>query len=287
MRKFMALIKKDYYISKKSLMVPIWITLGFYGMMLLSSLLPLISGKVTWNTMLNFNTNEMDAISPMINYVVNYFAVIGAGVLAVLSSIMISQSALNEDFRRNFELFHRTQPISIWLKSLSKFTVAIIGSWLVLFAVSILNFIIINLFLLIWHQFVPNMAFIAFFQGLVIYMKAVVVIVALGFFASAMFKDKAFFTGLGVLLGIHIFLVMLNTFFNLHIPLPFNLIAKLLFIDTAADITNTTELDALMKIIHTNWKTILFNMQTVYQLLVSTALFVISTYIYKSKEIKI
>ena len=287
MNKFMALIKKDYYIGKKQLLLPIWILAGFYAMMVLFSIYPLISGKFYWNSMFNVHTDEVDKLSPMINYMVNFVSIISSGLLSLLATITIAQSALNEDFRRNYELFHRTQPISIWLKSLSKFTVAIVGGWVVFFIISSVNFIIINGAFIFWHQFVPNMAFSALIQGLIVYMKAILVIGSLTFFASALFKDKAFLTGISVLLAIQVFLIIVNSFFKMHIPLPFSLIGKLLFISEKTKIEPSSTLGELNKLVHANWKLVLWNMQTIYQIVVSAILFVISTIIYKSKEIKI
>ncbi len=287
MNKFLALIKKDFYIWKKQLLLPVWILIGFYGLMAVFSIYPIVTGKFYWNSMINIHADEVDKLSPMINYMVNFVSIIASGLLSLLATITVSQSALNEDFRRNYELFHRTQPVSIWLKSLSKFTVAIVGGWVIFLIISLANFIVINSALIFWHQFVPHMAFSALVQGIIVYMKAILVIGALTFFASAIFKDKAFLTGISVLLAIQIFLIIVNSFFNLHIPLPLSLIGKILFISEKTKIEPDTTLGELNKLVHANWKLILWNMQTIYQIIVSSILFVVSTFIYKSKEIKI
>ena len=287
MNKFMALIKKDFYVSRKSLMTPIWIVVGFYGFLAMVTLYALIRGNVVFNSMINIHSEEIDSLSPFINYTVNFVSVISSGLLALLATIMVAQSALNEDFKRNYELFHRTQPVSIWLKSLSKFTISVVGGWIVFFIIASVNFILINIAFSIWHQSVPDMAFSAFFQGIVVYMKAILVIGSLTFFASSLFKDKAFLSGLGVLAAAQVLTIIINEFFNLHLPLPFNLIGKLLFISKNNGIAETTELEELHRFVKMNWKVILWNMQTVYQIFVSTILFLVSTIIYKSKEIKI
>ncbi len=287
MNKFTALLKKDYWISKKHLLIPFWIVIGFYGLMFISSLIALISGRSPFNSFINIHTTEMDSLSPTINYFVNLVATIFSGLLTLLATISISQSSLNEDFRRNFELFHRTQPVSIWLKSLSKYTMAIAGSWIVLFIISLFNFIMINSFLVFFHQFAPKLALNGFLQGIVIYMKAILVVGSLTFFASAIFRDKAFLSGLSILIGLQVLIVVINNFFNVHIPLPLTILKRLLFIPKHYNFDSTPALNELYDVVKKGWGQIFWNIQTFYQIVVSGVLFVVSTVIYKSKEIKI
>ena len=117
MNKFKTLLKKDWLINKKSLLVPFWVTGGFYLIMLISFALAYfrIGG-------MNSGFSEFPPFpSGIVNYIANMGIVGLPGVISLLITILIMQSALNEDMRKNYELFHRSQPVSLWARVGSKF----------------------------------------------------------------------------------------------------------------------------------------------------------------------
>ena len=110
MNKFKALLKKDLQISKKTLMIPLWITAGFYLLILLISAVAYFTGD------LNLDLGNIQGAPPseMINYIAN-LAIMGfPGLISLIFIIILTQGALNENIRNNSELFHRSQPVSIW-----------------------------------------------------------------------------------------------------------------------------------------------------------------------------
>ena len=145
MNKFKAILKKDWQINRKALLLPFWITLGFYIFIILSSLVALIKGDFQFS--LEFFRNiDFHNISPAFNYFINFSATILPTLMGYIFVIIISQNALNEDIRSNYELFHRSQPVSVWLRSFSKFFIGIVGNWIVLAIIIAFNFIIVNFF---------------------------------------------------------------------------------------------------------------------------------------------
>jgi len=117
MNKFKALLIKDWHINKKAVLFPIWVILGFYAIIILSSAVAYFKGDFNLLTM----HSEYDVPSAAINYIVQIMMTMVPGILMIISTLMISQSALNEDIKKNYELFHRSQPVSCWLRSGSKF----------------------------------------------------------------------------------------------------------------------------------------------------------------------
>ncbi|MCF7794422.1 MAG: hypothetical protein K9N09_11470 [Candidatus Cloacimonetes bacterium] len=191
MKKFKALMIKDYFICKKTLFVPFWITLAFYALILLSMAVGYFRGDLNISG-LEFMQDDMEI--PTLIYMINMVMVSLPGFVALLFTITLTQSALNDDLKRNCELFHRSQPVSYWLRSLSKYTVTIGGNWVVLLAIVIFNYLIANIILAFLGQF----SLIASLNGMLVsflyFAKITLLIGSITFFLSSIFKDKAFFT---------------------------------------------------------------------------------------------
>ncbi len=282
MKKFSALIKKEWHTHGSIVLVPIWITLGFYFLLLISFGFAYFKGDF------NLQLAEIQAQIkfPAINYYVNVGSVFMPGLMSLLFIIIFMQSALNEDIQKNCELFHRSQPISIWLRSFSKFIFGLMSNWLVFLMLVILNFIIINIILAFFNQLSFYPAFFGMFQMSVKYLKTGLIFGSIAFFCSAIFKDKAVFQGFAILVGINFLFLILNVMFKWNLPLPWNYFVNLIknpgmeVLDAEADLWQTKQF------IRNNWNAILWNWKTLLQIIVSGSLFVISTYIHKNKEIK-
>ena len=97
MNKFKALLKKDLQISKKTLLIPLWITAGFYLLILLISAVAYFTGD------LNINLGNIQGTPPseMINYIAN-LAIMGfPGLISLIFIIILTQGALNENVKNN------------------------------------------------------------------------------------------------------------------------------------------------------------------------------------------
>ena len=282
MNKFKALIKKDLQINKKTLMIPLWITAGFYLLILLISAVAYFTGD------LNMDLGNIQGTPPseMINYITN-LAIMGLpGLISLIFIIILTQGALNENIRNNSELFHRSQPVSIWYQSASRYIVGIAGNWLVLFAIAIFNFIVIAIIIAIADRFMFTTALAGITQSVISFMKTGLIIGSITFFFSAVFKDKAFLQGLAIIVGVQFLFIILNMLMQWNLPLPLSYIMKLINASTPASIEPEIFSENVSYYIIEMWKRILINWNTLLQIGVSGVLFVGATLIYKSREIK-
>lgn len=273
---------KDWHINKKSLLIPFWITAGFYAFILLSVAFAYFKGDM------NFSMIDLDTGSPVaeINYIVNMAILSLPGLMSLLFIIMLTQGALNEDIRKNCELFHRSQPVSIWFRTGSKYLMGITSNWAVMLIIALFNFLVINIILAIFHQFDFYSAINGMILSLISFMKTGLIIGSITFFFSAIFKDKAFFQGFAILLGVQFLFMIVNTMLNWHLPLPLTYLFKLIKLNPMEGLENDVASAGLRNHISTAWNSILFNWKTLIQLAFSGALFAGSTLIYKNKEIK-
>ena len=132
----------------------------------------------------------------MINYIAN-IAIMGfPGLMSLIFIVVLTQGGLNENIRNNSELFHRSQPVSIWYQSVSRYIVGIAGNWLVFFIIAIFNFILVAIILAIADKFIFSLAISGIAQSIISFMKTGLIIGSITFFCSAVFKDKAFLQGL-------------------------------------------------------------------------------------------
>jgi len=282
MKKFKALLIKDLQINKKTLMIPLWITAGFYLLILLISAVAYLSGD------LNFNFADIQGTPPSesINYIVN-IAIMGLpGLISLIFIIILTQGALNENIRNNSELFHRSQPVSIWYQSASRYIVGIAGNWLALFTIAIFNFIVIAIILAVTDKFIFGLAISGMAQSVISFMKTGIIIGSLTFFCSAIFKDKAFLQGLAIIVGVQFLFIILNALMQWHLPLPLNYIIKLINVATPSGMDNELVNENIVYYIREAWMRIVINWNTLLQIGVSGVLFVTATLIYKSREIK-
>ena len=282
MNKFKALIKKDLQINKKTLMIPLWITAGFYLLILLISAVAYFTGD------LNMDLGNIQGTPPseMINYITN-LAIMGLpGLISLIFIIILTQGALNENIRNNSELFHRSQPVSIWYQSASRYIVGIAGNWLVLFAIAIFNFIVVAIIIAIADRFMFTTALAGITQSVISFMKTGLIIGSITFFFSAVFKDKAFLQGLAIIVGVQFLFIILNILMQWNLPLPLSYIMKLINASTPASIEPEIFSENVSYYIGEVWKRVLINWNTLLQIGVSGVLFVGATLIYKSREIK-
>jgi len=265
--------------------MPFWITLGFYAFILLSSLIALIKGDFQFRFEM-FNGVDFSSIPASVIFFANYSVTLMPGFMMIIFAIMISQNAINEDFRRNFELFHRSQPVSIWLRSLSKFMVGTLGSWFVLLIIVAVNFIIINIIMAFFLNFDFGLALVAVLQALIKFLILTLFIGSIAFFCSAIFKDKAFLKGLALLIAIHVFFLIVNLWFGWHLPSPITYLVKLFHFSSQQQFAMHNADFDIYGFVRQNWNRILFNWKVLLQIVSGGILFASATLIYKNKEVK-
>jgi len=283
MNKFKALLTKDFRISRKTLQLPIFITAGFYLVSIILGILALIHHGV------DLKLSDLQMLpQDFLNYVVNLGIVSFPSLLCIIFTIMLAQGALNEDIRNNSELFHRSQPVSMWKRTFSKFAVSIGGNWLIMLIIVLFNFLVVNIILGIYGKFIFYPAVSGVLQGMISTIRATLVVGSLTYLASAIFPDKAFLKMLAFILGIQILLGMINILFGMHLPLPLSYLWDLI----AGGMNSINLADGhfaeigINKIVNDRWNEILFNWRFLVQILFSGIFYVAGTFIYQNKEVK-
>lgn len=282
MNKFKTLLIKDWHISKKSLIMPFWITAAFYVLILLGVAVAYFRGEIPFGDL----RGDTDIKIPYIVYLINLTLLNLPGFMMLIFTITLTQSALNEDVRKNCELFHRSQPISVWLRSLSKYTLGIGGNWVVLLIIGIFNFIVINGILATFGQTNFYASFSGFMQGFLAFAKIGLLLGSLTFFCSAVFKDKAFFQGIAILLGLNFLFLILNAILGWKLPLPLSYIIDLFSTTSIYNFEGDPSSMDLNLMVNDVWSKIFWNWKTLLQIGVSGVLFAAATYIYDKKEVK-
>ncbi len=293
MNKFLTLMKKDYYINRKNLFMPIWITAGYYVLVIIGILIAYFRSR--HGLELGIDMSEMfsePTVVYTVNYVANAVVLSLPSFLCIIFTIILTQSALNEDIRRNYELFHRSQPVSIWYRTLSKYVVGIGGLWVVFLAIGLVTFVGLNIVIAIVGKFHFGVAFTGLLQTFIVTAKVTLLLGSLCFFCSAIFKDKAFLQGLSILIGVHFLFMVLNGILGWNLPLPLSYLIKLFNLSSGfkftlgADMESSFAHEQIFDIIQDRWNHILFNWKSLLQVVVSGVLFAAATFIYKLKEIK-
>lgn len=283
MNNLKAVLAKDFRISRKTIQLPIYITIGFYLVSILLGVLALVQH----GTKLPFDELSMMP-QDLLNFAINAGIVSFPSLLCIIFTIVLAQGALNDDVRNNSELFHRSQPISVWKRTFSKFAVSIGGNWVIMIIIILFNFLVANIILGIYGKFMFYPAVSGVLQGIIGTIRSTLVVGSLTFLASSIFKDKAFLQMLAILVGIQFLLLIINLIYGLSLPLPLNYLWDLIIGGTQK--LNLGELnysgDSITEIINNRWNTILFNWRFLIQILFSGIFFVAGTYIYKNKEVK-
>jgi len=284
MSKLKALLKKDLQIGKKTLIMPVWIVLGYYLLVILGVAVAYIRSDF------QFSWGDMDMLEMPSLHIMSYLAGIGImsfpGILAVIFTLIMTQCALNEDIRRNSELFHRSQPVSVWFRSLSKYISGIAGNWLTFLAIGLFNLIIVIVVLALIHQLRLDFLMAGWLQAFVAMMKITLIVGSICFFFSAIFKDKAFLQGLAILVGIQFLIWILNILLGWNLPLPLNYLYELFGSNSLKGIESYVTESEVVYLINRNWQDLIVSWRNLIQILFSGILFICSTLIYKSKEIK-
>jgi ABC-type transport system involved in multi-copper enzyme maturation permease subunit len=280
MNKFKTLLIKDFHTNKKTLLMPFWITAGFYALMIIGLIIAYFRGEIPMDF---FRIDGVPAF-PALNYMSNLAMASMPGTLCLIFTIMLAQGALNEDIRRNYELFHRSQPVSLWKRVTSKFTISVLGSWVVFFAIVLFNFILTNIVLAIIGQFHFSSAFSGMLQAGVATLRYAILIGSIAYFFSSVFKDKAFLKGAALILGIQVLFGIMNVWFKWSLPLPASFLLSLFRVDI--NMMGAESATEISNFINQRWNEVLWNMKVVWQLLFSGAMFIVGTLIYNFKEVK-
>lgn len=280
MNKFKALLKKDWQIYKKTIKTPIWI----FGIFYLINIIILLFSYFTGNFSGIIQGDFVAAPAEALSFMGNALFVVFPGLLYLLFIIIVMQNALNEDKKIKCELFHRSQPVTLWQRTAAKYCVGILGNTAIFLLLAIINSLVLNSVLLYLGSYDLSAALHGIGLAATFYFKSAIVIGSFAFFMSSVFDNSAFFKFLGILIGLNIIVIILNGIYGWQIPTPLSYFLALVHTNPVLDESASQTFD-LNLMIRANWSNLIFKMQTLYQLITAAALYVGATLIYGRKEI--
>ena len=280
MKKFKALLKKDWQIYKKNILTPLWIFAIFYLINIIILIFSHFSGN--WSGLIQGDIAAAPAQA--LSFMGNALFVVFPGLLYLLFIVMVMQNALNEDKKIKCELFHRSQPVTLWQRTAAKYCVGILGNSAIFLIMAIINSLVLNAVLLYIGSFDLSAALHGLTLAIAFYFKSAIVIGSFAFFMSSVFDSSAFFKFLGILVGLNIIVIILNGIYGWKIPTPLSYFLALVHTSPVLDESTSQTFD-LNLMIRANWSNLIFKMQTLYQLIAAALLYVGATMIYGRKEI--
>lgn len=224
MSRLKALIIKDLQTNKKGLAVTVWIVLALYVLIIGSLIYATITNAgnltcagVPWDML-----NKPD-ISSAISFSLQVGLLFGfLGFMFAIQMLSISASLLNSDVRHKCELFHRSQPVSFWQLTGSRFIAGVGGVIGLALLVGLLQYFVGNILLLILTPLKVDwwMSLNGVLLGWLHISVSLLVLGSIGFLLSAVFKDNSVGKGALVIGGIQAAVMILNYILRLDIPLP-------------------------------------------------------------------
>jgi MFS family permease len=303
-----ALIIKDLQANRKVLLIPIWFVLSMYAVLAVSIAYATTSG----NTNMYVSGIPLDLLANenlhrMMSFVMQSAMFIGSlGMIFAMSMLIISSSLLNQDIKRKCELFHRSQPVSVWQITASRFIAGIGGLLGLALAIGVFNMILSNILAM---SLTPmRVDWWMSINGLVLsWLHFSIAMLVLGsslFLFSSIFRDNAFIIGYGSLGLIQVITIILNKLYGWKIPYILSAIFKLIMsgILSISSVLPTSQQFGLITVrtgqepnlasfivpehfLYNLWTT-LFTWNIAFKLLFCVVMFVLATCIYHRREVQ-
>lgn len=280
--KYGSLLLKDWRISKRAMMAPIWFVVAFYLLMAFGYLM----SDYDSNFHLSFYGTDSQTLfgdpqrAAVLATMTNFGLVVTTGFMCLIFAISIAGGALNRDVQKNSEIFFRSQPVSLWAITSSKFLVLVVGAVLINTAIGLFNFIVYNAFAkIVFGTGNLPAALAGLLTGLIGTGSCILVFGSMAFLLSSIFRQRAVGFGAAIVAGLSIAATLLNHIYGMNLPNLGKAILELgsdiLRFDRVAQFTGPADA----------WQQVL-NWMLVKRLVLSGLFFVVATYLYQLREIK-
>ncbi len=284
-----ALVKKDILVSKKKLMIPVWITLAVYAFVLIALIFSFFIRTETehdLNDLLNESMgHDVQSYTLFANYMFNFVLALLTGFLLLISITALCADSLNPDARNSYELFHRCQPVSILKLCLSRLIAIALGSWVVYIAISLTNYIVFNLLVFTQLKEVLSWSFPASLSGLfhaaLPTLLVSFILTAAGMFFSALFKESSQVKAAGVVFILSILPTIINRLYGWRIPGLYRYFVDV--IQIATKVLDKSELSPSSFSIPSMMN--IFDLNTLLHIIVGVIIFLGATYMYSTRQI--
>ncbi|MFA4959974.1 MAG: hypothetical protein WC535_08825 [Candidatus Cloacimonas sp.] len=278
------LLKKEWWINWKQLLLPVWVSLAFIGVCIIGLLIGLIKGKgITYfrmegNFPPGFNNLFLFGSVQTLN--------IALGFLSIMVAIMLADNLINGGFKLKCEILHQSQPVSLTKILSSKYVFLILGSFIVYAVISFIGTLVITFTQMYFTSALFYFGFYAWLQSAVELFFTLIFVCSLFWFFACLFQRKSFFMGILTLIGIELAIKILNYTSALNIPSLLGSLTKFIKISSDPGFGKAMDLNVntLISIVQANWKNILSN-NTLLKLLYSAILTLGGSLFYKRREL--
>jgi hypothetical protein len=308
MTPFKALVIKDLQANRKALMIPIWYLLGSYAIMVVSGIFALSSGKANASVSgipLSYLSNNN--LHEMMSFVIQAAMFFGfLGFVYAISISFTSGTMLNQDIKLKCELFHRSQPVSIWQISGSRYLVGIGGPIALSFVLGFINMLISFLVISIFTPMRIDlwMSLNGFTLSWLHCAIALMVLGSLQYVLSSTFKENGAF-GFIAIIGVQVVTFALNKIYGWHLPYILKILYKLIMsgilnvqkvlptshefgivtVQTGAPAPDLSSFVIPPNFLPNLWST-LFTWDIAFKFLFCAVMFVLATCIYHRREVQ-
>ncbi len=291
MSRFKTQLINDYRLNKKQIFSPMIVFLIIDLVAIISFLIFKANAGLEYSDII---TMDIQVDDPGITSIADSFwYLIGMGILGfagfvqVLVALSLGNQALNLEKNQKCEIFYRSQPVSVWDYSLSKYIITIAGPIVILFIIGIINLVLVIPFIsqIVKFNFLDAVSGLS--VSFLLYSRSILVLGSLAFLMSAIFKEKAFMKL--VLITVSLQLIIVFAHFSMDTPLLdlFGFIGKL--INPLQGLKNMIDFNHMETVLDFRqaftMKVLLFNWHSALQVLASGVFFVLGVFIYSRKEI--
>lgn len=291
MNKFAAQVKNDYLINQKSILSPIILFLIIDFLAIITFFIMKSKLGFEYQDLISINIQsegvDLSTISESFWYMIGMGVLGFAGFVMVIVSLSIGNQSLNMEKFRKCEIFYRSQPISIWLYSFSKYLIAVAAPIIVLFIVGLFNLFLVIPFV----SQIVRFDFIDAVSGLIVsfllYSRSIIVVGSIAFMMSGIFKEKAFMKLVLIVISIQLIIVFAHLSFDTPILDIFKYIGRLVSpLHGVKDMIDFENLESVMDFRQAiNAKILLFNWHSALQIIASGIFFILGVFAYSKKEV--
>lgn len=290
MKQFKGLMQKEWSIYKKQFMVPVWIMIGIYALLIIGIIVGLVKdGKIIQGEFDRMIVSEANVWIYFLNTVI----ALGPMAIMILFSSSIIINMLNEDFKSKCAIFHLAQPVSLVKMLGAKLLLVIIATLSISAALALFNAIVFNIGFAVVQPVNVYYGFLGYFQTMLVTIFPAIYLITMSMmFASFTIKRPQIF--IPIIIGIEGAIKFINALTILEIPSLSVALFTLAFSKLSVNVFDgqklkyqmgsNGEFDILKQSIQEMWLN-LFDMVNVYRILLSVAFIVIAYFMYKRRDV--
>lgn len=283
MKQFNALMTKEWKTHWASFLLPVWVSAGVYALVLIGWIISLFRGD---GVIYQIQSETLEqGLENIILYGATSVTTAMLGFISILTAISLADSLINGGYKHHCEILHFSQPVSFEKIAISKYLFTIMGSILLLGAMSLFNTLVVALLTGIFLQSQFYNGIMSWLQTWIITSLSIVLLGSLYWFFAGLFKKKSFLLGTLVILGIEAAIGVLNYTAGWNIPSLMHYLLELLSVDMSfnPDLPHAGIPD-LGLVIQRGWNKIL-SWESLLKIIYGAVFFIAGSLLYKRREL--